>query len=230
MTQMSQGPIRLAEVNDHYRRLAAEYESRSNKTCDQAYRLLLNRFLSGRSRVIELGGGATDLLDRLGSTLSVAYDLSAAMLGMRRQNPLVHRVAGPCERLPFRDAQFDGAFSINVLEHVTDPGRVMGEAARVLDKGGVFLIVTPNGNWEGLLDFAERWSLKIPEGPHQFLTAARLKSEAQRHFRVLEHRTFMSLPAGPLSLASLIDKLSMCHLYGAGFFQYLVGEKVAAAS
>ena len=82
------------------------------------------------------------------------------MLGMRSVNHSVHRVAGPCERLPFRNAQFDGAFAINVLEH----------------------------------------------------------------------RSFLSLPVGPLPPVSLIDTLSLCHLYGAGFFQYLVAEKAATAS
>jgi SAM-dependent methyltransferase len=226
---MSRNPIQLAEVAEHYRRLAPEYEARSNRTCERTYRSLLDRFLRGRRRVIELGSGASDLLDRLGSPVSVAYDLSAAMLRMRSVSRSVHRVAGSCERLPFCDAQFDGAFAINVLEHVTDPGLVLGEAWRVLEEGGVLLIVTPNGNWEGLLDLAERWSLKIPEGPHQFLSSARLRREAERWFRVREHRTFLALPAGPLPLASLIDKLSLCHLYGGGFFQYVVGEKTARA-
>jgi SAM-dependent methyltransferase len=227
---MSQSRIRVAEVSEHYRKLAPEYESRSNKTCEQAYRSLLGRFLGGRSRVIELGSGATDLLDRLESPLSVAYDLSAAMLRMRRENRSVHKVVGACECLPFRDAQFNGAFSINVLEHVANPGLVLREAYRVLEEGGIFLIVTPNGNWEGLLDLAERWSLKIPEGPHEFLTSARLRKEAEQCFRILEHRTFLSLPVGPLPLAALVDTLSFCHSYGGGFFQYLVGEKVATAS
>jgi hypothetical protein len=77
---------------------------------------------------------------------------------------------------------------------------------------------------------AERWSLKLPEGPHQFLTSGRLRREAKRWFRILEHRTFLSLPVGPLPLVSLIDTFSLCHLYGAGFFQYLVAEKTATAS
>ena len=77
---MSQTPIQLAEVNEHYRKLAHDYEARSNKTCQAHYGSLLDRFLKARSCVIELGGGVTDLLDRLECPLSVAYDLSAEML------------------------------------------------------------------------------------------------------------------------------------------------------
>ena len=115
------------------------------------------------------------------------------------------------------------------MEHVTDPGRVLGEVWRVLKEQAIFLIVTPNGNWERLLDLAELVA-EDPEGPHQFLTPARLRQEAERWFRILEHRTFLTLPAGPLPLVSLVDTISFCNLHGGGFFQYLVGERAATCS
>ena len=59
------------------------------------------------------------------------------------------------ERLPFCDAKFDCIFSINVLEHVADLGAVLSESARVLIDGGLWLAITPNGNWEPLLNLAE---------------------------------------------------------------------------
>lgn len=59
------------------------------------------------------------------------------------------------ERLPFVDAAFDGVFSINVLEHVVNLDRAVTESTRVLVDGGLWLALTPNGNWEGPLDLAE---------------------------------------------------------------------------
>src|SRR5581483_2548911 len=99
-------------------------------------------------RILELGSGSTDLLDRLGSPVSVASDLSPEMLRMRPGGDGVHRVVSSGERLPFADASFDGVFLINVLEHVVDVEAVLREIARVLDRGGLMLAVTPNGNWE----------------------------------------------------------------------------------
>jgi SAM-dependent methyltransferase len=129
------------------------------------------------------------------------------------------------ETLPFRDAQFDGLFLINVIEHVADLEAVLRECARVLDEDGLWLAITPNGNWEFWLDLAERWSLKIPEGPHTFLTPQRLRLCAQNWFEVLEHRTFLVLPVGPPGLAGFIDSITFCAAFGGGFFQFVVAKK-----
>jgi ubiquinone/menaquinone biosynthesis C-methylase UbiE len=218
-----------SNVLAHYQEIAAEYNARANQTCEQTYRRLVDRFIRGRSRLLELGGGSSDLLDLLDSPTAVACDLSLEMLLRRPHGDRSHRVVAVGEHLPFGDAQFDGVFSINVLEHVIDLERVLAESARVLADGGLWLAVTPNGNWERLLDLAERWSLKIPEGPHRFLTSRRLSHEVGRYFKVVEHRTLLVLPAGPPRLSSLIDSVSLCGAWGGGFFQYIVARKTASA-
>jgi hypothetical protein len=76
--------------------LASEYEARANKTGERAYLRPLDRFLKKRNRVIELGRGSTDLLDRLGGPLSVAYDLSAGLLRMRPDCNWVQWNSRPC--------------------------------------------------------------------------------------------------------------------------------------
>jgi ubiquinone/menaquinone biosynthesis C-methylase UbiE len=48
------------------------------------------------------------------------------------------------ESLPFEDKAFDIVYSTNVLEHVTDPARVLDEGLRVLKPGGVLQFVYPN--------------------------------------------------------------------------------------
>ena len=117
------------------------------------------------------------------------------MLLRRPASDRSYRVVAVGERLPFCDAQFDGVFSINVLEHVADLAAVLSESARVLEDGGIWLAITPNGNWEHLLDLAERWSLKIPEGPHRFLTTRMLREGVIRHFELLniERSSFFPL-------------------------------------
>jgi SAM-dependent methyltransferase len=216
---------RQGEVQDHYRTLAPEYRARANRTCERTYRRLVQRFMGRCNRILELGSGSTDLLEGLGRPFAVASDLSADMLLARPPSPRVHRLVAAGERLPFPPASFDGLFSINVLEHVADLDATFRECARVLTDGGLWFAVTPNGDWEFWLDLAERWSLKIPEGPHSFLTTRHLLREASNWFEVVEHRTFLILPAGPPALARLLDSVSFCSTLRWGFFQYMVARK-----
>lgn len=46
-------------------------------------------------------------------------------------------------RFPFEDAQFRGVLCNQVLEHVFDPPRFLGEIRRVLARGGVMLLTVP---------------------------------------------------------------------------------------
>jgi ubiquinone/menaquinone biosynthesis C-methylase UbiE len=213
------------DVMEHYRKLASDYGSRANRTCAQTYFRLVKEYLGTRRSLLEVGSGGDDLLDRLGSPFAVACDLSLEMLRARSSRQVSQCVAAAGETLPFRDGLFDGLFLINVLEHVADVEAVLGECARVLQDDGIWLAITPNGNWESMLDLAERWSLKIPEGPHRFLTPEKLRLSVEKRFDVLEHRTFLVIPAGPPSVAAFLDRVTFCNTLGGGFFQFVVAKK-----
>ena len=60
----------------------------------------------------------------------------------------VKRVDLNREKLPFKAGSFDCVFCGEVLEHVVDTERLLGEMKRVLRKGGILLITVPNiANW-----------------------------------------------------------------------------------
>ena len=102
-------------------------------------------------RVVDLGGGngiARHWLPRV--TEYVTLDPSSAWLTqpwhtfadvfpcLSRRPPFVRGVG---EHLPFADGTFDGGLSIWSLNHTTEPGSVLREAARVLRPGGQLLLV-----------------------------------------------------------------------------------------
>ncbi len=53
-------------------------------------------------------------------------------------------VNGTGENMPFSDNTFDIVYSSNVLEHTQDPSKVLLESVRVLKRGGLAHIITPN--------------------------------------------------------------------------------------
>ena len=214
-----------ARVRAHYRALAPAYRRQANQTCEGRYREIVRRVMSGRSRVLELGSGSNALLDTVGPPGSVACDLSIDMLQPRKAVARTASVVGAGEQLPFRDGAFDGVYHINVIEHVADVEAVISEGARVLRPGGVLAAVTPNGNWERWLDLAERCHMKIPEGPHTFLTTRALGAAVGRWFELVEHRTFLACPGGPSAISAAVDRLPGVAGMGWGFFQYVIARR-----
>jgi SAM-dependent methyltransferase len=96
--------------------------------------------LLGEGRVLDLGCGIghswTELLPR--ETVGVDVE-PAALAGQERET---HRA--DMRALPFPADSFDYVVSIQSIEHVPDPERVLAEVARVLHGGGRAIFVTPN--------------------------------------------------------------------------------------
>lgn len=53
-------------------------------------------------------------------------------------------IAAVGESIPFADGTFDVVYSNNVLEHTSDPAKVLSEAIRVLKPGGKLYVEVPN--------------------------------------------------------------------------------------
>ena len=47
------------------------------------------------------------------------------------------------QKIPFKDKYFSAVMSLEVLEHVDDPRKVLNEINRVLKPGGIFFLTTP---------------------------------------------------------------------------------------
>lgn len=210
-----------AEVRAHYAELATYYDAKANKACKRAYEDLVREHLSDSARVIELGAGSSSLLNVIDAPFKVACDLSVDMLSVHRHDEHIYRLAGDAQQMACLGGAFDGAFCINMLEHVPDPRRVVAEMGRLLVPGGRFLALTPNGDVEWLLDLLERLHLKLPEGPHKFLDFEGLAKLAGEAFNVIEHKRLLAFPVGPPAFVKVLDKL----LLGKGLFQYILLEK-----
>ncbi|HET6832086.1 MAG TPA: class I SAM-dependent methyltransferase [Solirubrobacterales bacterium] len=94
----------------------------------------------GSGRVLDLGCGVGHSYHLLEPRTTVGVDVDAeALAGQDRET-----VVADMRELPFGDAAFTAVLSVHSLEHVPDPDRVVAEAARVIEPGGVVVFVTPN--------------------------------------------------------------------------------------
>lgn len=82
---------------------------------------------------------------------------------------------GNLEKLPFRDNYFDLVLTADVLEHVRDLGRALGEIARVLKPGGLHFFTVPyNPLAAATVEYAPgRGPLHLASPPTRKIRAAR---------------------------------------------------------
>jgi len=115
------------------------------------YLSLIDRYAAQARTVLDAGCGtglSTRLLAKKGKR-AFGVDLSPFFLSQGNQTPAERNApaplaAGDILSLPFRDGVFDLVASYLVFEFVPDPRRGLEEMARVLKKGGILLIITPN--------------------------------------------------------------------------------------
>ena len=99
---------------------------------------ILCRHLKGHT--VDIGCGIGDMLAFRPHT--VGTDINPRLVAHCVERGL-DAVVMTVDRLPFEAGEFDCAVLDNVLEHLTEPGPLLREAARVLKPGGVLLIGVP---------------------------------------------------------------------------------------
>jgi SAM-dependent methyltransferase len=90
--------------------------------------------------VLDLGCGVGHSYEELAPRETVGLDIDpGALVGQERETRV-----GDMRALPFAERSFAGVLSVQSLEHVPDPERVLAEVRRVLASGGLAVFVTPN--------------------------------------------------------------------------------------
>ena len=145
----------------HFNCIARLYDKKMKKfeTLSTAKFELLNKSLSNRSSILEIGCGPSQYLALLskynnGVDRIVGLDLSLEMLkiatasmkkGFKNSGSLV---LADCEYLPFRNGYFEALYCVNLLHHVVTKSMttvvLLKEFIRVLTPGGILLAIEPN--------------------------------------------------------------------------------------
>lgn len=87
------------------------------------------------------GGGNTRVLRNRGwAATAVEYDEDGALLAAERS---LWSVRGDARALPFATGAVDLVVAFDVLEHIDDDNAAVAEVARVLKRGGIFLVAVP---------------------------------------------------------------------------------------
>ncbi|MCC6166356.1 MAG: class I SAM-dependent methyltransferase [Caldilineaceae bacterium] len=102
--------------------------------------------LDASCAVLDIGcgtGNYTDVMQRLMQARITGLDQSEGMLAKARaKNGQIDFRQGDAQQMLFAGASFDFVYMTDVIHHVTEIGRLLGEIARVLRPGGKVCIVT----------------------------------------------------------------------------------------
>jgi SAM-dependent methyltransferase len=89
------------------------------------------------------GYGADLIADVARRVIALDYD-QAAVAHVRARYPRVRVMRGNLTELPLPDAAVDAVVTFQVIEHLWDQARFVGECARVLRSSGLLMVSTPN--------------------------------------------------------------------------------------
>ena len=120
-------------------------------------------------RVLDVGCGTGTMLshlERYGEPIGIEADDQAVAFCRARGVTRVRQADPP--PLPFDDSRFDLVTALDVLEHVDDDQRLLGEMRRVLRPGGVALVTVPA--------FRALWSAQDVVSQHRRRYRAAVKS------------------------------------------------------
>ena len=216
------------DLVEHFDALAPEYaDAHGPAECLLAYRLAIIRGLMATSRVgtlLEIGCGTGIHLVALAESFerAVGVDLSSAMVRVAGRHAerspwssrISLRVDAAEELATVDDDSIDAVLCVGTLEHILDKPLALRQVRRTLREGGVFVCLTPNGDYCWYRQLAPRLGLDTRHlSTDRFLGAAELEEllrDAGLTLRRLEHWRFIprgDLPAGWGSVLAALDRV-----------------------
>lgn len=133
-----------------------------------------NHFKTNQLKIADIACGGGFLSNDMAQVFShvSALDASQSSLETAKKNDSTKSVEyshGDAYDLPYDDESFDVVCTMDFLEHIDDPKRVIKECSRILKPGGLFFYQTFNRNflsWIVVIKFMEWFVPNTPRNLH----------------------------------------------------------------
>jgi len=219
----------------HFDFIASDYDSYKRRNwyyyCTIKY--LIRELIPNpeNTRILEVGCGTGDILHFLNPKEGVGVDTSRNMIKNAREKyetcKNLRFIVGESEDVGV-DNRFDYILLVDVAEHLDNVTKVVERVKEVSDIGTRFILITPNPKWSLIMHILEKLRLKMPEGPHSWITLGELEDIVKKNDFVLVekgHRFLMPIRISILSetINSLFYRIPLVEKLG--LIQYLMVKK-----
>ena len=152
---MKVGEIEMTFDKEYYEKIGKGYEfTIGRQKLMQEYFSLLSKRMKGKeiSRILDVGcayGYFLSMCEKEHILETIGIEVSAAALEIAKNvtKAKLYNVNIENNNAPFPDGYFDVVTGFAVVEHVVGDAHFLREVYRVLRKGGICFLVTPNGNF-----------------------------------------------------------------------------------
>lgn len=129
-------------IKEEYYQIAKEGLKESNH---EGMRVLQN-YASKVDSILDLGCGEGTRLSLLSKEINLTgVDISETAIKMAKKNyPKITFIKADLEKVPLKGGSFQLVYSAYVLEHLTNPEKVLSEAIRLLRISGFLVLIAPN--------------------------------------------------------------------------------------
>ncbi len=186
---------------------------------------------SDRGRLLDVGCGNGSFLHqmRLLGWDTVGVEPDACAVSVAREKLGLEAFHGSLEEAKFPEACFDAITLNHVIEHISDPIRLLNECRRVLRPNGTLVIITPNIDSLGAHVFCEYWrGLEIPRHQVLFTPQALQACIDAAGLSVQEARTTANIARFIWAASSFIKQKGECSERPLDVPSYLVRLKALA--
>lgn len=217
-------------IKNHFNSIADEYDHWKDKS-SYYYDFLKKTFsiyVPQNKKVLDLGCGTGDILAHLNPRDGLGIDMSSEMVKKaRKKYKNIKFLTQDAQNLRVKD-KFDYIIMADLIDHLPDISMALRSVKRVSKKNTKVVITTINPFWEPILDIAEKFKLKMPEGQHNWVPLEDLKNIVEINgFEVEESDYSLLIPKNiPVISDWVNDNLNkLGFIKKFGFVQYIVCKK-----
>lgn len=170
----------MNSVQKHFDISARDYDfwKKKNWYYYQGLKKLLRYYIEPGKKILDFGCATGEILVYLKPNFGVGFDVSEAMIKIAKNKFRDHSqiifTNSDIEELSL-NKRLDFILLTDVIEHLEEPKHAFDQIKRLTAPETKFIITMANPLWEPVLLIAEKFGLKMPEGPHQRLSIKKVK-------------------------------------------------------